>query len=558
MVNWKSRALGDYLAFANGLALVVLLNVLASHYFFRLDLTEEKRYSIKPQTRALLRELQDEVYIEVYLEGDLNAGFRRFQKAVRETLEEFRIHSRNNIRYAFVDPAQAGNKQAQSEFMADLARRGIQPTNVIDTRDGQRVEKLIFPGAVLSVGGYETAIMLLKGSTARTSDERINQSIENLEYEFIHAIQKFSDAAAPRVGFVEGHGELDSIATTSLRADLQEHYQVNTVRLPATRNCDVLVIAKPQQPLSPVEKYALDQYIMHGGRVVFLIDQLDASMDSIAKEDQLAVPYTLGLDDQLFKYGVRLNPDLVQDRVAAPYPIVVGQSGGQPQAQLIDWPFFPLVNHYADHPITRNLDAVLTRFVGSIDTVKASGVRKTPLMFSSDYARALTAPVPVSVNALRRDVKPEDFNRGAIPVAYLLEGTFTSLYKNRFLPDGADTTGFRDTSVPTRLLVVADGDLAQNDINRRTGQAQPLGFYRFNNYTYANRDLLMNAIAYLADENGLIQARAKQVKIRPLNRERIKTEKLKWQVLNLGLPLVLLAVFGMVHRYSRRKKFARF
>lgn len=561
MVNWKSRKLGDILMFANGLVLLILVNLVATRYFFRADLTEEKRYSIKTQTRQMLRNLDDVVYIEVYLEGDLNAGFRRFQKNIRETLEEFRIYSGNKVRYTFTDPSVAMGKKARTEFMADLAARGIQPTNVVGNNDGQRVEKIIFPGAIVSYGGIETGVMLLKGNKARSPEEEINQSIEGVEYEIANAIYTLANTRRKHIGFVTGHGELDSLDLAGFRHDLQNRYDISRVDLSKPESLaavDALVIAKPEKAYSPLDKFRLDQYIMQGGKVLFLLDKLGASMDSAAQENYLAFPYNLDLDDQLFRYGIRLNLDLVQDRTAAVYPVVTGQTeGGKPRMQLMEWPFFPLINHYADHAITRNLDAVVTRFVSSVDTVKAPGIKKTPLLFTSAYARTVAAPVRININTLREEAQ-QDFTQSDIPVGYLLEGRFTSLYKNRFLPEGADSAAFRDQGENTRLVVIADGDLARNEINMRTHQPQALGFDPFTNYTFANRDLLLNILAFLTDEGGLIQTRNKEIKIRPLDREKVRREKITWQALNLALPLVLLVAYGVVRVYWRKRKYARF
>lgn len=561
MVNWKSRKLGDGLWFANTLVAVVLLNIVVSHYFFRIDLTEEKRYSIKPQTKEILQQLEEEVYVEVFLEGDLNAGFTRFQKSIRETLEEFRIYSDNKVRFVFTDPAQAMSKKAQSEFMTDLAQRGIQPTNVIDKKDGQQIEKIIFPGAIVSVGGFETGVMLLKGSKARTSEEQINQSIEGVEYELIQAIYALTNTERKQIGLVTGHGELDSTAIVSFVQEASLAYDVVRVNLANTKelnNMDALVIAKPTKPYTPVDKFILDQYIMQGGKVLFMMDKLEASMDSASRDDYYAFPYETNLDDQLFRYGVRINLDLLQDRTSGLYPIITGNTGSRPQMQLMDWPFYPLINQYGDHTITRNLDAVLTRFVSSVDTVKAVGVKKTPLMKTSYYARSITAPVPVSVNELRKNIREEDFTKGPFPIGYLLEGTFTSLFKNRFAPEGTPATKFIDSSKPTRIVVIADGDLVRNEVNPRSGQPQALGFDPFTNYTFANRDLVMNILAYLTNDNGLIQARSKEVKIRPLDKDKIVHDRLFWQVVNIGAPLLLLVLFGVARAYWRKNKFAKF
>ncbi len=561
MVNWNSRKLGDILAFANGLVLVVLVNMLVSSYFYRVDLTEEKRYTIKDQTREILKNLDDNIYIEIFLDGDLNAEFRRLQKGIEETLEEFRTYSHDKIKYKFTDPAAAMSGKARSEFMTDLATKGIQPTNVIDTKNGERVEKIIFPGVTISYGGIEVGVMLLKGNKAETPAEEINQSIEGIEYELASAISKLVSVDRKRIGLLTGHGELDSLHIASFNNDLLEVYDVYKVALKARTTLDIydaLIIAKPTSPFSMEDKYMLDQYIMRGGKVMFLIDQLDVNMDSASREDYFAMPYNINLDDLLFKYGVRINLDLIQDRSAGFYPVITGQMGGKPQVKLMDWPFYPLLNHYADHPITRNLDAVITKFVSSVDTVKAVGIQKTPLIMTSQYARTLTAPVKVSVNDLRKKIPDETFSRHYVPVGYLLEGRFTSLFKNRFLPEGAAQAAFEAQGVPTKIIVIADGDIARNDVNLRSGQPRPLGFDPATNYTFANRDFLMNALAHLQDGNGLIQARNKQIKIRPLDKEKIKGESVRWQVLNLITPLILLLLYGIGRAYWRKRKFAQF
>jgi ABC-2 type transport system permease protein len=561
MVNWKSRQLGDVLAFLNVVVFVALINLLVSTNFYRFDLTEEQRYSIKDQTRDILKNLDDDVYVEVYLTGDLNAEFGRFQKAISETLEEFRIYSRNKVKYKFTDPASAISEKARSEFMSELAGKGIQPTNVIDTKDGQRMEKIIFPGVTVSYDGIETGVMLLKGNKAGTPTEEINQSIEGVEYELAHAINKLVNADRKEIGFVSGHGELDSANIASFKSDLEEEYEVSAVDLSAAVNVsryNALIVAKPTRLFSDLDKFHLDQYIMSGGKVMFLLDKLEATMDSASREDYFALPYNTGLDDQLFKYGIRINLDLIQDRTAGFYPVITGNRGGKPEVKLMDWPFFPLLNHYAEHPITRNLDAVVARFASSVDTVKAEGIKKTPLVMTSQYSRAIGAPVKVSVNDLRKNITDESFSRSFIPVAYLLEGRFTSLYKNRFLPEGIVQPSLKEDGLPAKIIVFADGDIIRNDVNIRNGQPRPLGFDPATNYTFANRDFLLNCLAHLTSENGLIQARTKQVKIRPLDKQKIKSERVKWQVINLVLPLVLLVVYGICRFYWRKTKFARF
>src|SRR5690606_3004313 len=547
------------LQLANAVALVVLINLVASDRFFRIDLTEEKRYTIKPATRELLESLDDDVYVEVYLEGELNAGFRRFQNAIRETLNEFRVYSNNRVNFTFVDPNTAVSAKAKNEFMRELAEKGIQPTNVVERVDGETSAKLIFPGALVSYGGFETGVMLLKGSNAQSPEEEINQSIEGVEFEIANAIYKLFNTDRKRVGLLTGYGQLDSLDIAGFNNALLELYDVRKVDLSRRESLEgyqVVVINNPTEPFSEPDKYKIDQFIMRGGKVMFLLDRSDASMDSATHEHSVALPRDVNLDDMLFRYGVRINHDLVQDRNAALYPIVTGQSGDKPRMQMLEWPFFPLINHYADHPATRNLDATVLRFVSSIDTVRADGVRKLPIMMTSQYSRVVGMPANITVNQLLQ-VRPDQFNAGGRVVGYLLEGQFTSLYRNRFPPEGVSTEGRRDSSVNTALVVIADGDVARNEINPRTGQAQPLGFDPLSNYTFANEDLLMNLMAWLTDETGLITVRDKEIRIRPLDRARATQEKTKWQALNLTLPVVIVVVFGVVRAWLRRKKFAR-
>lgn len=561
MVKLTGKRTGDLLLLANGLVLIVLLNVLASQYFFRFDLTEEKRFSIKDQTKEMLRDLDDNVFVEVYLEGDLNAGFRRMQKSIRETLEEFRIYSHNKVQFVFIDPSTAMSQKARNEYMQELMQKGVVPTNVVDDKDGQVSEKIIFPGVVISYGGFETGVNLLKGNSASTPDEKINQSIEGIEYQLANAIYKMVNNDRKRIGLITGHGELDSLEIASFNNALLELYSVVKVDLKNKKSLDrydALIIAKPVHAYSESDKYKLDQYIMNGGKVLFLLDKLEASMDSASQEGYFAFPYNINLDDQLFRYGIRLNMDLVQDALTGKYPVVTGEVDGKPKLQLMDWPFFPLINRYADHPVTRNLDAVVTRFISTVDTVKATGIKKTPLLFTSQYSRKIAAPVAVNINDIRKNLKKEDFSLSYLPVGYLLEGGFTSLYKNRFLPADADQRSYKDQGVSTKLIVIADGDLARNDVNPRNNQPQQLGYDPFARYTFANEELLMNAVNYLVNEDGLIAARNKEIKIRPLDKEKVRTERVKWQLINLCLPLFVLLIYGVTRSVVRKQKYSKF
>lgn len=560
MVNWERRRTGDLLLLLNGILLAVVLNQLGALYFFRLDLTEEQRYTIKQPTIELLKSLDDDVYVDVYLEGELNAEFRRLRKAVRETLEEFRVYSGNKVRYQFNDPLAAKGSQAQQEFMADLASKGVKPMNIVDSKDGRRTEKIVFPGALVSFGGLQAPVMLLKDQVGGAQQD-INRAIEGLEFELANVIHQLTVVNRKQVGFVGGHGELDSLQVTSLRSSLQDLYDVRmgvSLRSKVSpAQFDVLLIAKPETRFTELEKYNLDQYILSGGKAVLFIDALHVDMDSISAGDYFAFPNETGLDDLLFNYGVRLNKDLVQDLVSLRYPVVTGVVNGKPQITPIEWPYFPLGNQYPVHPITRNLDATAFRFVGSLDSVKATGIRKTPLVVTSSYSRKVNGPVKINVNDLRKEITPQNFSTAGIPMAYLLEGKFKSLYENRFLPEGANSEGRRSQGEFTRIIVVADGDVPRNDINRRTGAPVELGFDAVTSHTFANQELIANMIAFLTDDQGLITARTREIRMRPLDKEKIRDERMYWQAVNLGVPMILLILLGLVKSLMRHKRYGQ-
>ncbi|UII27226.1 gliding motility-associated ABC transporter substrate-binding protein GldG [Fulvivirga maritima] len=560
MVALDSRKLESFLRFCIGLVAVVLINIIASSQFFRLDLTEEGRYTIKEPTKEMLQDLDDVVYLEVYLDGELNSGFKRLQRSIRETLEEFRVYSGDNIQYTFNDPTAAMSEKARGEFMRSLMAKGIQPTNIIDEQNGNRVEKLVFPGALISYGGVETGVMLLKGNKASSAEEKLNQSIEGIEYEIASAIRGLTTLSRKKVAVIRGHDELDSLEMASYTAALANLYDLGKERLDRDLSqYDAMIVAKPRKKFSETEKYYLDQYLMKGGKVMLLLDKMHANMDSASAPMNFAFPYDLNLDDQLFKYGVRLNGDLIQDQMAAKYPIVVGNMGDQPQLSLENWPFFPIINKFANHPITRNMDAVLLKFASTMDSIRVDGVKKTPLLFSSQYARSVTAPVNVSVQDLRKNLTPEMLNKPFLPVAYLLEGNFSSLYKNRFKPENVSDDDFVDTAADdAKLLVVSDGDIAKNEINKRNGDPQPLGFYPFAQTEFANQDFLLNSLAYMLDDEGLITARNKELKIRPLDKVQVSREKTKWQIINMVLPVLLIIIYGVIRFYLRKKKYTGF
>jgi ABC-2 type transport system permease protein len=402
-------------------------------------------------------------------------------------------------------------------------------------------------------------VMLLKGNKAANSQERLNQSVEGVEYELIATIEKLVNIDRKRIAMIHGHGELDSIDIASIKQTLLESYDVFDVDLPSKMSLedyDGIVIAKPLKPFSESDLYKIDQFVMRGGKAIFLIDMLDVSLDSISSEGSIGYPLHTNLDGILFKYGIRINKDYLLDLNSGGFPVVVGNLGDNPQVQLMPWPFYPIITNYTDHPVVRNLDAVYLRFTSSIDTVGAPGIRKTPLMFTSPYSKSAGTPVKVSLNDLRKQMSPEIFNEGSQPVAYLIQGKFTSLYQNRFIPEGFDQNDFIAQSESTSVVVCSDGDLIRNEINNTTGMPYDLGYDPYLQAEFANADFILNALSFLMDEDGVILSRNREITIRPLDKVRAENEKLKWQLINLVIPIILVILFGILRHYLRKKKYS--
>ena len=559
-MKWlESKKLETFLLAALAIACFILANQLANRYFFRLDLTEENRYSISDATKAQLQALPDVITIEVYLAGELPAGFKRMQQALLETLEEFNVYADGKIAYQIIDPNTATSDKSRAEYMKSIIRKGLQPTDVFISEEGKRVQKRIFTGVMVSYGSRELGVQLFKGNQTASPEERLNQSIEGIEYELANAVNQVTQQERPLVGMSTGHLEMDSLKIIGFQRLLQDHYRLKKINLNQLNKLspDVLMLIQPRSSFSSLDKYYLDQYIMHGGKAIFLLDKVAVNMDSAAA-GTYSFPYDLNLDDLLFKYGIRINNDLVQDFFAGAYPIIVGNSGDQPEIQLLQWPFFPIINKYSKHVIVRNIDATKAEFISSIDTVKASGIKKTVLLSTSSYSRVSTAPVYVDINILQEALSPDKFTEQNIPVGYLLEGRFTSFYKNKFLPANANEADFIEESKETGIVVIADGDFVKNNIDPRSGAPLPVGYDPFMNQQFANGDLIMNAIQFLLDGNGLISSRAKQVIIRPLDKVKVEANKMFYQTLNLLLPLVIILMVGVIVFVVRKRKYTRF
>jgi gliding-associated putative ABC transporter substrate-binding component GldG len=382
--------------------------------------------------------------------------------------------------------------------------------------------------------------------------------VENVEFELASAIKQLAATQKRRIGLIKGYGGPSPIQLADLINGLQENYDVYQVNLPGQptlQGLDAVLVIKPDSAFTEADKYKLDQFIVNGGRALFFVDALKS--DTINRASTLVVPQDLNLGDMFFRYGVRLNDNMAQDLNAALIPLNVGRLGDRPQIQPMPWRFFPLVNTFSDHPMVRNLDAVYVRYAGTMDTVRAAGIAKTPLMFTSRYTKIITAPVQIDFNEARTEPDPATFSAGSVPIAYLLEGQFRSLYANRITAGDPRAKSFKPYGRASRIVVCSDGDIPINDIDPQTDRFLPLGLDRFSGTTFANKDFVLNAVGYLIEPGGIITARAKEVTLRPLDKLKVQNERIPWQLLNVGLPLVLIAVFGVLHAFIRKRKFAR-
>ena len=560
--------------------IVVLLNVIGSFVFTRFDLTSEKRYTLSPTTKEILNDLNDYVYFKVYLEGDFPAGFKKLRRETKEMLDEFRAYSKY-IDYEFINPAESGNEAEIRETYNQLYRAGLNPADLnVKNSDGSTKQMVIWPGALVSYrNNTEIAIDLLENQIGQTDNEALNASMQNLEFRLIDAVKKVTRLMKPNIAFIEGHGELEAQQVQDITQTLSQNYNVvrleidgridalihrtqDTMRdVSAFPSFDAIVIAKPTQPFDERDKFLIDQYIMHGGKVLWLVEPVFATMDSLQnQESTVGIEQDLNLDDMLFKYGVRLNRDLLLDLTCAALPIRTGQVGGQAQLEFFRWYYFPLLQAASEHPMVRNMNAIKADFVSSIDaTTSATDVEQIPLLRTSNYTRVSGTPVFITLAMLRQTPDQRMFATKGKNVAYLLKGTFPSLYANRIPQEIVDdqATDFMEESKPTAMIVVADGDIIRNQIDIRTRKPLPLGFDQYTQSTYANKEFIENAISYLVEGEGMIDIRSRELKVRLLDATKVSRERAKWQVINTLVPIAIIIVLGTALAFVRKRKYSK-
>lgn len=553
---------GRIIYFSGIIGILFLLNFIAYLFYFRIDLTEDKRYTIQNETKKILDSLDEEIYIKVYLMSDITPGFVRLKHEVREMIDMFRQYSGNKIQYEFINPDEQGNKEEVAQFQKQLYQKGIVPEQIAEMRNGKMIQGIIWPGAILTYKGKERVWQIFKRQIGYSTEENIQNSIRDLEYGLAQQIYMLTRKRVPEISFIEGQGELDTLEQYDFMHSLSEYYYVNRVKINgklfALRDADAIVISKPDSAFTDKDKYIIDQYIMRGGKVLWLIDPIDVNLDTLqAKGFTLGLYRELNIEDMLFKYGVRLNPQLVQDLQCSPIPVNIGFKKGQPNFKLFPWPFFVVLKPNSNHPIVKNLDVIRTEYLSCLDTLVNPKIKKTVLLTTSKYTRILHAPVRVSLGSVMSKIPERQFKYSYYPVAVLLEGPFSSVVEYRLPYQLLTDSNFKyiDQGKPTKMIVVADGDIAKNEVSYKTKTPMLLGYDKYSQQLFGNKDFLLNCIHYLVDDKGLIHLRGKKVELRLLDKKKLETSRKKWQFINAFVPLLFLFVLWLSLEIFRRKKY---
>lgn len=554
------------------LSIIFILAVyLFSLTHYRIDLTKDKRFSLSNSTKKVLERLDEPVHIDVYLTGDLSAGFKRLSVASDELLNEFKEYGRGNIEYRFIRPGEGLNDSLRYEVYDSLVKMGVKTFNSqVTAKEGdEKTQRLIFPAAMVMYGDRKIPVDLLSGKSGMDEETSLNYSEALLEFKFADAIDKLTKKQFPIVAYAAGNGEPlpPNETIKDLFVTLSKNYRFGVIDIRSGRldadTVNALLIVKPSQPFSENEKLKIDQYVMHGGKVIWFIDKLYAEMDSLlrAQADFVAFDKNLNLDDILFKYGVRINGDLLQDLKCAKQPLVVGQRGNEPQIERLPFPYYPLLSSPSANPIAKNLDDVLSIFPGSIDTVKAPGIKKTILLASDTNSRTLSTPAIVSLQSVKNEEDIRYFTKSYVPVAVLLEGKFTSLFANRLTGQLQDSLAvFSNKSFAAaaikegKQIVVSDADIVTNVVTQTQGSL-PMGMQQYENYQFANREFLQNAVEYLVNPDGVLETRSKDLTLHLLDKQKILTQKTTWQFINIILPILLVMLFGWLYQLKRKKTF---
>ncbi|MEY3422300.1 MAG: hypothetical protein RIR48_2603 [Bacteroidota bacterium] len=564
----KLERSNPYISFMLVIVIILVINVIAEYFNFQYDLTDDDRFTISENTKQIVGSMDDNITINVLLEGEFPAGFRRLQSSVKDLILKLR-DANSNITFEFEDPTQ-GNMKDKEQRMIQLRNDNIIPLSLSYSDGTQLVQKPVFPFAIINYKSKKMVINLLEEQKPGDDEDIIlNKSIALLEYKFADAFLKLKAGRPKNILFTQGNGEWDESQTFRLESELRRFHKLGRYSLDSMMmidsTIDLVIVAGPKTQVSLQNQFKLDQYVMQGGKIIWMIDKFPVSLDSINKQKfYIPVASEVGLDDLLFKYGVRLMPDLIMDMECSGIPQVIGMAGDKPQTKLFPWPYHIAALGNNVHPITKNIDRVNLFFPATIDTVKTDGnIKKTILISSSKYSRAQLAPVRLTFEILKTAPDPSKFNDGNRPMAVLLEGEFESFFKNRLTPDFKNILDqlnfkFKEKSLPNaKQLVISDSDFAKNLINTTSGETEDIGFNKWERRYYkGNKDFILNAVEYMLEPDGVLESRSKEIKLRLLDSVRTKQEKLKWQLINVVVPVIIIVLLGFLYQFYRKRKFA--
>lgn len=538
---------------------VVLVNVVSQQFYGRFDLTKDKRYTLSNAAIETVINVDSPIIIDVFLEGEFPSEFKRLRNETKQLLEEFKVHNPNII-YNFFNPTK--DEENKEQIVSQLTERGLQPYQINIKESGKTSQTIIFPWALASFEDYSVKIPLIKNRLGNSQQDLVTNSVQHLEYAFADAFKKLTQDKEKRIAVLKGNGQLDDVYVADFLQSIREYYFIAPFTLDSVaqqpqktleqlKSFDLLISAKPSELFTEEEKLVLDQHLMHGGKSIWLTEGIVMDRDSLYSErgSAVAIIKDLNLNDFFFKYGIRINSNIVLDMYSSPIPLAVGE-GNNMQVMPITWQYSPLAASNPEHPVTINLNLVKFDFASQIDTLK-NNLDKTVLLKSSPLSKLQGVPALISLDIVTAEPDKASFNKGPQNLAVLIEGEFTSVYNNRVLP--FELTNFKSTGQNSKMLVIADGDVIKNDVLRN--QPQDLSFDHSGNQPIGNKEFLLNAINYMLQDDGLVKLRSKEVAIAFLDPERIAPEKTKWQLIAVALPLLILAVFGLVFGYFRKQQY---
>jgi len=531
---------------------LLILHFISSKIYMRFDLTKDKRYTVSKTTKKIVENIDDLILIKVYLQGNFPAEFKRLQIETKQHLEELKTINKN-IHFRFINPSKIGE---------ELIRSGLEASKLQVQESGKYSELIIFPWAVIHYKNKTEKVPLLKDIFSNSQNEQLENSIQNLEYAFANAIHKITTKKSKKIAILRGNGELDDIFITSFLQELGKHYYLAPFTLDSVvKNpqktlkdltvFDLAIIAKPTEKFTEQEKFTLDQFVMNGGKTLWMIDNVQAELDSLLQTGEtLVFPRNLNLTDLFFNYGVRINTNLIIDLYSSKIPLATGNIGNNTQYSSFLWKYFPLLNSTNNHPINNNIEAVSVKFANSIDTLK-NNIKKTILLQSSKLSKTVGTPAIVSLKTITQKPNLLEYNNGKKFIAVLLEGRFKSAYKNRIKP--FKITANKEVSIPNKMVIISDGDIIANQISQ--GKPLELGVDKWSNQKFGNKEFLLNTVNYLLDDTGLLNIRSKTIKINFLDKQKTYKQATKWQLINIIFPLIILALFGLLFNFYRKKKY---